>query len=239
MDYFSHTAWAGLFGGYSVFWLFQYVDVALLSRHSFEFVAPKKETAKQTSSKKRPKKKGTSSDHQEKHTKATLGEMAFWERLSFGISVASSCRFTGTAEEVKNVPHFSNQDPTYVPGRGAFMLRAAVTAISCYLVLDLMTSNALWSENTLYLVPEKIPLFIRIASISSGELQYRLFATVGLWINLYCLQSIVYNLIAFICVGSGFSEPKYWRPLFGSPFQAYSIGRFWGYDSQSSSNHSS
>lgn len=233
INYFMHTAWAGLFGGYSVFWLFQYVDVALLGRRGFEpvLVVPKKELAKKSSSKKRPGKKETPPDHQQKQTKATLSEMAFWERLSFGISVASSCRFTGTAEEVKSVPHFSNRDPTYVPGRVTFIIRAAATAISCYLVLDLMTSGSRSLEDSLYLTSKKIPVFMRLASISIKELEYRLFATAGLWINLYCLQSIVYNLIAFIWVGSGLSEPKYWRPLFGSPFQAYSIGRFWGYDS--------
>jgi hypothetical protein len=209
MNYFVHTAWAGLFGGYSIFWLFQYVDVALLSRCSFELGEPTNELTKQASPKKRPGKKKTPSDHQGKHRKATLREMAFWARLSYGISVATSCRLTGTAEEVKNVPHFSSRDPLYVPGRGAFMLRAVVTAIFCYLVLDLMTSGPHLSGNSLYLFPGKIPIFMRLASVSTEELKYRLFATVSLWINLYCLQSMVYNLIAFMCIGSGFSEPKY------------------------------
>jgi hypothetical protein len=70
MDYFMHTAWAGLFGGYSVFWLVHYLDVALLSHCSFEPEGPANKLAKQTSSKKRSGRKETPSERQGKHKKA-------------------------------------------------------------------------------------------------------------------------------------------------------------------------
>jgi hypothetical protein len=122
-----------------------------------------------------------------KTQKSTLSEIEFRSRLLFGISVASSFRFIGTTEEVKSVPYFSKKDPTYVPDRGAFILRAALTAIFCYLVLDLMTMGPHSSGSNLYLIPEKISLFVHLASISIEEMKYRLFATIGLWTNPYRL----------------------------------------------------
>jgi hypothetical protein len=35
-------------------------------------------------------------------------------------------------------------------------------------------------------------------------------------------------VLAVLCVGVGISRPQEWPDLFGSPFNAYSVQRFWG-----------
>ena len=39
----------------------------------------------------------------------------------------------------------------------------------------------------------------------------------------------VHCVLAAFCVGVGISGPQEWLDLFGSPFDAYSVQRFWGY----------
>ena len=38
----------------------------------------------------------------------------------------------------------------------------------------------------------------------------------------------VHGVVAAFCVGVGTSGPQVWLDLFGSPFDAYSVQRFWG-----------
>lgn len=40
--------------------------------------------------------------------------------------------------------------------------------------------------------------------------------------------SLLHSVLAVLCVGVGISRPQEWPDLFGSPFNAYSVQRFWG-----------
>ena len=40
--------------------------------------------------------------------------------------------------------------------------------------------------------------------------------------------SLLHSVLAILCVGVGISRPQEWPDLFGSPFNAYSVRRFWG-----------
>jgi len=56
-----------------------------------------------------------------------------------------------------------------------------------------------------------------------------LLGTLGSGLGVFCAQQGVYSLVALAAVGLGLSEPRYWRPLFGSISQAYTVRRFWRY----------
>lgn len=159
---------------------------------------------------------------------------SIWARAKLGFLITTSFRFTGTPYEVKNVPHFSSRDPSYIPSRREFLRQKAITALTCYLILNLFSlfssdpaTNAAAAAAANY-SPAMIPIFARLSQVSSQELIKRLITTLGAGFGAYCFQLGVHSFVAFLDVGLGMSEVRYWRPLFGSLKEAYTVRRFWG-----------
>jgi len=103
-----------------------------------------------------------------------------------------------------------------------------IIAISCYLFVDLV-SAAPPEGNAIKFWPGRINFFSRIQSTTPGGLTVRAFATMAMWASSYCVLQCVYDTLPIIAVGSGLSPVKSWRPLFGSPLEAYTVRRFQGY----------
>ena len=97
----------------------------------------------------------------------------------------------------------------------------------CYLTLDILSLSADPTKNAMFFAPEKIPFFARAGQISGAEVAMRILCTLGSGLGMFCSQQGVYSLMALIFVGLGVSEPRYWRPLFGSVTDGYTIRRFW------------
>ena len=64
------------------------------------------------------------------------------------------------------------------------------------------------------------------------------FAAFGWWwrttgwvyvVSLYCTMSGVYVIGSILSVATGLYEPRDWPHLFGSPFDAYTVRKCWGY----------
>lgn len=214
--------WAALVGGYSITYLFQYITLALLSGCSYETDGPDSRPAPQP-------------DIEKKHTQqqgpdplnSSTPAQSFWKQLQFGVSAASSFRWSGTKRQVKNVPHFSASDPSYVPSRAAFLRQTATKIVVCYLVMDLLGLGNDEGMNVANFDSSKIPLLTCLNEISLAEFVMRCSATVGAGVGIYFAQDCFQSMLAFVTVALGFSKVEDWRPRFGAVGDAYSIRRFW------------
>lgn len=229
LEYMVRSPWAALVGGFAVSFFFQYVDVALLSRWSFEIAGPtyapahassngpiSSQIRQPTSSLNGPRVKQT----------RTIAAITL-QRISFAISTLLNFRFIGTPQQVRNTPHFSSRDPNYVPTRAVFLRHTAFTAFISYLVLDAVTSGADPETAAKYFLARNVPLLTRLPNVSYVELGMRLSATIGLGISMNCVQRGIYSMAAFVCVACGISDPASWPPFYGPLLEAYSMRRFW------------
>ena len=208
---------AALIGGYSFTFLLQYTARIIPDRQT---PAPNKD---EQHGRRSPDLKLTETKH------------GPWLR---GLQATFNHRHSGTAHDVRNVPSFSHHDLDWVPARASFLRQHFMLLASCYLTLDILGLGADPRKNAIFFVPSKIPFFSRIRQASMEELAMRVFATLRSGLGVFCSQRAVYSLIALAAVGSGLSEPRYWRPLFGSHSYAYSVRRFWGFVSQISGSRS-
>ena len=218
------NSWAALVGGYSITYLFQYITLALLSGCSYESDGP----ASQLASRRGIEKEHAQQKIHDGPIKLPTLTQSFWMRLQFGISATSSFRWTGTERQVKNIPHFSASDPSYVPSRATFLRQTAIKVVVYYLFIDLLglggndegMSAALFDSS-------KVPFFTRLDQISLAEVLMRYSATLAAGLGIYCSQEGLYSILAFVTVALGLSKAEYWRPRFGAMGDAYTVRRFW------------
>ena len=215
MAYLHSSSWAALVGGYSTTFLLQYFSMLLVQRRQ----APTSPSAFVEAGDGRPAWIAY-------RTTETTSENV-WSRIRHGINSTVSFRRSGTPEEVRNVPSFSNEDRKYVPSRAEFLHHLKLL-VFCYLTIDILGLGAGPDHNVMFFAPEKIPLFARVGQVSEVELAMRILCTLGGGLGMFCSQQGVYSIMALIFVGLDVSEPKYWRPLFGSVTEAYTLRRFWG-----------
>ncbi|MCJ1282376.1 hypothetical protein MMC26_001699 [Xylographa opegraphella] len=222
------SAWAAILSGFAVTFLFQYLDVALLSSWSAESGAPADVPAEQS--------KSVSAHHVTEHVDPTLQTQAkhneaiahSWKsRIVLGASILCSFRFIGTAFEVKNMTRSSSRDSYDKLGTASPLMQLAITTVVCYLLLDFLDFNSDDPMVHTYFSSPNIPFFARAKHISITELAMRISAMVGSGIGTICVHRGVYSFAAFVSVASGLDEPAAWPPLFGSPLEAYSLRRFW------------
>ena len=207
----QRTLPAAFLAAHSISFLFQYIETVLLSRWDFATRGPSSSFV--------GKLPGVSDDRLPWGAKV-------WSRISFGLFAATSTRYAGTPYQIKGVPLFSTEDPTYIPSRFEFLRHKLLGMLLCYLVLDAFSHSARPELNTVLFSPEKIPLFTRSTSVE--QIVTRFFSMLGFWVSLYCIIWFFMGLLGFVAVGSGLSEPKYWPPVFGSLREAYTVRRFWG-----------
>lgn len=161
------------------------------------------------------------------HQPVKQGTLA--ERLRFGLYVTFSFRHPGTPYEISNVPPFSTKDPRYEPPRGRFCRWTSLSALSCYLLCDLLNHYLESPLNGILYSLKHIPLFSRWDHVTRDELVVRLAFSMGIWATMYFGLRFLQDVLALIAVMTGLSEVSQWRPAFGSPLEAWSLRRFWGY----------
>jgi Membrane bound O-acyl transferase family len=140
----------------------------------------------------------------------------------FGIFVTTSFRFIDTTSQIKSTPPFKNDDPAYIPSCIGFVLSNTLSGIICYTSLDVLSIYypALDPAHEL-LIPHP-------SSLTISSLQLRLLHTLKCWTGLYLFQHLIHDLFALFSASLYLNTPADWRPLFGSPLDAYSVARFWG-----------
>jgi hypothetical protein len=205
MLYMKRTPWAALLGGYSVTYLYHYLDVAILSRWTFGQASPVSGLVKPiTQASPRPQ-----------------GSDTILKRLSFGLKVASSFRFVGTPYQVQNVPQISTND------RKTYLQRTYLIIVISYVVLDFINSSNDLEIAARYLTLDKIPIITRFSEVTAKEVIIRLFTTVAAGIGLNCVQGGIYYIISVLAISLRVSSPVEWPPFYGSPREAYTLRRFW------------
>lgn len=164
-----------------------------------------------------------------RRTKNRNNNGTFWERLRFGYFAMFSSRLCGTPYEVKNIPPFDPKDSTYVPSRTRFLLRKLGIAMLGYLIIDfLIGSDRDRSMNPIIFSAANVPLLTRIKNVSGMELAVRSASVLTFWVANYCFLQLFIAVSAIARVACGLDDVKFWRPMFGSLREAYSIRRFWG-----------
>ena len=214
--------WASLVAGNAPTYLLRYLDLVLLSRWSFEAGGPAALALDEDGSKECRATTCGSSNDSPHSVKATLAP------LRFGLLATLSSRQVNTPFQVKNVPHFSAHDAYFVPSRAVFLCRNTLAICVCYLIVDLSVMAAVPEQNLILFSRQNIPLLARHDEFSISKLAVRTFASLAVWVNIYCIFKVGHGIMSFIAVGTGLSEVAAWPPAFGPLAEAYTVRRFWG-----------
>ncbi|KAF5327683.1 hypothetical protein D9619_004301 [Psilocybe cf. subviscida] len=142
-----------------------------------------------------------------------ITEQPWPTRAKWTLNLYLNPRGVGWGHEPRNMP------PRYPPGtpRWAFARAKLLEAALCGGV-----------EFCLYVVNASNPAMTSGTKLSTAPLYWRAlgagcFGTQGL-LRMRAMQCAT----AAVAVGSGLSSPERWPGLFGSPFDAWSVGRLWG-----------
>jgi hypothetical protein len=210
-----------------------YIEMALLSGWNFESRGPKSLTLreKEGANGAATSKEMSTPENSRKSfatKKVVQKEATFWDRFCFGFNSVISFRDINTPFEVKNVPHFSEKDPSYIPSRTTFLARSTLRFVACYLVLDIVESQPPPSNAAEIFGLDSIPVFRRLNEVSIEEVCTRTISSLVFWVMVYTVLNVQQAFFAIVAVGSGLTEVKAWRPLMGSLLETYTIRGFWG-----------
>ena len=208
----GRVIWAALLGAHSISFAFQYVETVLLAKWNFDQKGPLRDAATI---------KQRSDDRQ-----LALDNDSPLARVRFGYFAAVTTRNVGTPHEIKRIPRFSEENPSYVPSKTAFLVQKAVLLCLCLSAIDLFTVLAQPEQNAVKYHHSRIP-WTDPANFSTEALIIRTSSVLGFWISLYCIIQVLMGSLAFCTVALNISEPKNWPPGFGSVSEAYTLRRFW------------
>ena len=214
--------WASLVAGNAPTYLLRYLDLVLLNRWSFEAGGPSVPVLDDDGRKEGHVTAGGSNNGITHSANATVAP------LRFGLLATLSSRQVNTPFQVKNVPRFSNRHANFVPSRAVFLRNTALAILVCYLVVDLSMLAAQPEQNPILFNQQNVPLLARWDELSAAELAVRTFASLAVWLNIYCMFRVGYGIMGFVAVGTGLSEVTAWPPAFGPLAEAYTVRRFWG-----------
>ncbi|ORY04455.1 membrane bound O-acyl transferase family-domain-containing protein [Clohesyomyces aquaticus] len=216
--FFTHPMYSNLLGGSIFSVMIRYLDTVILRKTSYEAGGPTTTAEGEPLQLSRTKE----SDRRSR----TQGTVC--QRILFATSHIFNNRLSNTPWEVKNVPHFDENNPTYTPSKGAFLRQNAFILSASILLLDLsrLASGDL-AENAIFFADAKIPFFTRLQDVTIEDVAMRFITTISSIIITYLLFQAMYTCAAILAVGSGLSTPNRWRPLFGSIRDARSLRRAW------------
>ncbi|KAK4169998.1 membrane bound O-acyl transferase family-domain-containing protein [Cladorrhinum sp. PSN259] len=218
--YISRSAWATSVGGYTLSYLWQYLDAGILSKWTYEKQGPEND--------KLVKPRGPSpppSSLSPKKIKAESNDgFQFVSRFKFGFATMFSWRFVDTPYRARGLPEL---DEKLRNSRSAFLTHTLMTIIVCYLILDVMDASADPAVTDKFYSLDKVAFFSRIRQVSAEEFVMRIFAALGLGAGLVSVQRGVYSICAFVTVAAGFYAPEDWPPFNGSFGDIQSLRSFW------------
>ena len=205
-----------LVSGFIILAILCAIERLLLGKWNFEADGPEEHRRLEAPGEARSSKEATN----------TTGTKTTKSKLWFAIDTVCNPRGIGKPWQIKNVPPFSSSDPSYVPSRKAFLLRKLVSIVICFIIYDAGFAQSKPQGPLIAL--DKQPFFSRYDEISRKEFHFRINCAIGFWVGHGAYLNLFVNIFSFVVVALGISEPAAWRPLFGSPMEAYSIRQFWG-----------
>ncbi|KAK0612804.1 hypothetical protein B0T17DRAFT_593084 [Bombardia bombarda] len=178
--YISRNAWATSVVGYTLSYLWQYLDAGLLSKWTYEKQGPENEVIKPWG----PSsllKSGT--------------DDSFASRFRFGFATMFSWRFADTPYRARGLPKL---DEKLRKSRSGFLAHTLTTVTVCYLFLDVMDASADPALTDKFYSLDKVAFFSRLGQVSAEEFMMRMFAAFGLGAGLVSVQRGVYSICAFV-----------------------------------------
>ncbi|PBP21901.1 tat pathway signal sequence [Diplocarpon rosae] len=212
---------ASTLSGFIMCSLLNYVAMAFLSTWSFETRGPSSLLIKKRA-------KTVSPDGKAGDVAPRKRPGAALERILWGLQSLFSYRDVNTPFEVKNVPHFLSEDPSYVPTKAAFLTRSTVTLGICYLVVDLIESQPPPPNATVLFSAERLVLWGRLSQVTVPEVLTRMAASAGFWVMLSTAIAGGASAVNIVCVALHLSPVERCRPMMGPVAEAYTIRGFWG-----------
>ena len=217
------TFWASVFAGNASTYVLRYFDLVVLDRWSVDSGGPARDVRDR-------KKSDTGDTIRPRGTKnLPVQNVRTWQRLRFGLEATLSPRQLNTPHQVKNVPPWSSSDIEYIPSRGDFLWRTTIQVLFDYMIVDLCAFAAQPEQNAVMFAADKVDFLSRLQHLSTEETTIRVFSSLALWLNIYCIFRLIHGLLSLLAVGTRISEVKDWAPPFGQLTEAHSIRRFWGY----------
>lgn len=191
----------------------QYLEAAVISKWYFKARSPLESHAWKKIDRSQPQKRHNNS---------------VWARLCFGLYVTCSCRYCGTPWETKNVPPFYSDDRSKIPTRREFLKQSLRTLVVYFLIFDAIISSTNPAAAAKWCNQSKIVFFSRIQDVSIEEAAFRILATVLFIAVSYLTVTVGFTFSSIISVALGLGEVTWWRQLFGSLSEAYTLRGFWG-----------
>lgn len=221
------NTWAGFVSGNIVVGLFHYVEVALISKWSFEAQGP---SSNASSGAKLPEtsRKNQTDERQVRSKTSFWSEI--WERLRFGYLVKTSSRNEGTPWIVKNTPPFSSEDTKFVPSRRYFYRQKAAMITFTFLFVDVLSQDSkTLEENAQLYSANKVRIFTGNGNnLTTEQILIRLVTVILYWISTALVIDAVGNMFAVLSVALHIKDVEHYPPNFGPVREAYTIRRFWG-----------
>ncbi|MCJ1251307.1 hypothetical protein MMC30_008539 [Trapelia coarctata] len=212
-------------GAASVFLVILYIELALLSRWTFDAKGPTSSMgglAPVNSEQLKLKRKTGES----KLSSGTI--QAILKRLLFGFNISLQSRFPGTKWPVRNIPPFSRRDLGYIPGKAEFLVRKIFKCLIYILILRLSHRFGNPDENPVLFSSDRIPFLTRLGNVSASEMRTRVLGVLAYWTIQYMVIEVLYSFLAVLAVAMRITDVDVWPPVFGSVDDAWSIRQFWG-----------
>lgn len=146
----------------------------------------------------------------------SAADKPFLWRLGWAIRILYSPRGIGWSFCAYNAPRL----PRALQSRGPYLINRLLRAAISFLVLDAAQSYMHWSPTSYFMNDTN-----HIGSLYHPRLGINLLA---FCLTSYYTMEFYHNIAALVMVGSGICDPVEWPDLYGSIYDAYTIGRFWG-----------
>jgi hypothetical protein len=150
----------------------------------------------------------------------------FAKRLVFAVENLWNMRGIGTKMEIATIPPWSSEDLLFVPSRNKELKRHIRNLILSYLILDLFANQPL--PDLEMISHKRETLLGRIAEIGTEEVIFRFFATLGFWVNTFCVIQFINSAVSLFYIGLYLYPIEMTPPIWGKLSDAYSVRQFWG-----------
>ena len=147
-----------------------------------------------------------------------IEDAPFIERVKWGINLAMSPRAVGWVDPFAPKAPCIPTPPSATTSRLEFVLSKLFAVMINVILFDLLgflnRANPCFKQHGL--------------TVAETTFFWRLELAFGLAAGEYLLLTTLHCIYSIIMVGLGVSEPRQWPALFGSPFEAFTVRRFWG-----------
>ena len=166
------------------------------------------------------------------------------ERYIWSLALTFNYRRINTPWQIRSLPAFNPQNPTYAPSRTSFLLTSLTKLICSVAIIHIFTietSDPYLTHAVTHLPtkPEEIllPFLYHPSTTTLGwkrDLILRTLFTLSFGIIARATIVAGYTLFAVLSVGSGLQQPRMWPPVEGGIWEAgWCLRGFWGYVSSS------